>query len=56
MKAPALVIHDGNTGLIKALRCVWKDVPPSLRVHVISYAARGQRFQNSFHEPSSAMR
>jgi len=27
MKAPALVIHDGNTGLIKALRCVWKDVP-----------------------------
>ncbi len=27
MKAPALVIHDGNQGLIKALRCVWKDVP-----------------------------
>jgi len=27
MKAPALAIHDGNQGLIKALRCVWKDVP-----------------------------
>ena len=27
LKAPALVIHDGNQGLIKALRCVWKDVP-----------------------------
>jgi transposase-like protein len=27
MKAPALVVHDGNPGLIKALRCVWKDVP-----------------------------
>jgi transposase-like protein len=27
MKAPSLVVHDGNTGLIKALRCVWKDVP-----------------------------
>lgn len=27
MKAPALVIHDGNQGMIKALRCVWKDVP-----------------------------
>jgi transposase-like protein len=27
MKPPALVVHDGNLGLIKALRCVWKDVP-----------------------------
>ena len=27
MKSPALAIHDGNQGLIKALRCVWKDVP-----------------------------
>jgi transposase-like protein len=27
LQAPALVIHDGNQGLIKALRCVWKDVP-----------------------------
>ena len=27
LKAPSLAIHDGNQGLIKALRCVWKDVP-----------------------------
>jgi putative transposase len=27
LKAPALVIHDGNPGLIKALKAVWRDVP-----------------------------
>lgn len=27
LRPPALVIHDGNTGLIKALKAVWTDVP-----------------------------
>jgi transposase-like protein len=27
MKAPSLAIHDGNQGLIRALRSVWKQVP-----------------------------
>ena len=27
LKAPSLAIHDGNPGLIKALRSVWKQVP-----------------------------
>ena len=27
LEPPALVIHDGNPGLIKALKAVWRDVP-----------------------------
>ena len=27
LKAPALVVHDGNAGLIKALKAVWRDIP-----------------------------
>jgi len=27
LKEPGLAITDGNAGLIKALKCVWKDVP-----------------------------
>lgn len=27
LRPPALVIHDGNAGLAKALKAVWKDVP-----------------------------
>jgi transposase-like protein len=27
LRPPALVIHDGNQGMAKALKAVWKDVP-----------------------------